>query len=117
MKSVSRATTTLAIGLMKEGRSTREVAQLLGISSATASRIRQNDQENIPDNKGGRPRKISQEMVEFLKVNLKRKELKSVAQATNKANETLPRPVSVSTVRRRLTEAGLTAKKVVIILV
>ena len=102
-----------AIKLMQDGTSTRDTAQLLNISRATAGRIYASNKENMPVNKGGRPRKIPAETVEYLKLNLKRGVLKTAVQAKNKANELLQHDVSVSTVRRRLREAGLIAKKIV----
>lgn len=103
----------MAIKLMQEGVSTREAAQCLKISPATASRIYSSNKENMPINKGGRPRKIPAETVEYLKLNLKRGIFKTAVQAKNKANDLLQEPVSVSTVRRRLREAGLIAKKII----
>ena len=67
----------------------------------------------MPVNRGGRPKKISTETVEFLKVKMKRGVLKTSIEATKAANELLPQPVSLSTVRRRLRDAGLIAKRIV----
>jgi hypothetical protein len=77
------------------------------------SRIRSTTKESIPIKKGGRPRKIKSEVVEHLKLNLKRGVLRTAKDALITANELLLVPVSYTTIRRRLREAGLIAKKIV----
>lgn len=111
MKPTPKAIIKDAIRLMSEGVSTRETARQLNISQPMASRIYSRNKENMPVNKGGRPRKIQAETVEYLKLNLKRGYLRTAKEARNKANEVLPAPVSTSTIRRRLREAGLIAKR------
>jgi len=113
MKPLTRAKVNEAIGLMSEGFSTRETAGMLGISPAFAGRVYSSNKENMPVNRGGRPRKISTDTVEFLKVNMKRGVLKTAIEATKRANELLPQPVSFSTIRRRLRDARLMAKRIV----
>ena len=113
MKAVPSSVVKHATMLMQEGLSTRDTAQRLGISHATAGRIRSDNKENMPINKAGRPRKIPAETVEYLKLNVKSGVLKTVVEAKSKANEILPEAVSASTVRRRLRESGLIAKKIV----
>jgi transposase len=113
MKAIPLVTVKKAIKLLQEGNSVRETAIHLKISPATVGRIRSDNKENLPINKGGRPRKIPAETVEYLKLNLKRGVFKTAIDAKNSANETLPQAVSVWTVRRRLREAGLIAKKIV----
>jgi transposase len=113
MKPIPRATVKEAIGLMEDGVSTRETAKHLKISKSTAANIRKQNKENMKEHKRGRPRKLPAETVEHLKVNMKRGILKTAVEATKEANQLLERPVSVYTVRRRLKEAGLIAKKVV----
>jgi transposase len=111
MKPTPNATIEEAIRLMSTGTSTRETAHQLKISPTTASNIYTNNKENMPTNKGGRPRKIRTETVNFLKLNMKHSLLKTAKEARDKANELLPEPVSTSTIRRRLQEAGLIAKR------
>jgi hypothetical protein len=100
-----------AIRLLSAGTSTREAASRLNISPSMACKIFRNNKENMPINKGGRPRKIQTETVEYLKVNMKRGTLRTVKEARDKANHLLPDPVSASTIRRRLREARLIAKR------
>ncbi|KAG0352412.1 hypothetical protein BGZ54_002810, partial [Gamsiella multidivaricata] len=90
---------------MEAGLSTGETATRLKISTATRSRIYSSNKENMPMNKGGRPRKINAETVEFIKLNLKRGVLQTAVQAKTQANQLLPQPVSITTIRRRLREA------------
>lgn len=113
MKPLPQTKVNEAIKLMTEGLTTRETAERLKISPASASRIYSSNKENMPVNKGGRPRKISADTVEFLKVNVKRGVFKSAVDATKKVNELLSQPVSVATVRRRLRGSGLLAKRFV----
>ena len=113
MKATPASKIKEATQLMKQGFSTREVASRLNISPTTASRIHADNKENIPVNKGGRPRKLGSEAVEHIKLNLKRGVLKTAKEAHATANELLPEPVSYTTIRRRLREAGLIAKKIV----
>ncbi|KAF9944090.1 hypothetical protein BGZ70_005056, partial [Mortierella alpina] len=112
MKATAASKTREATQLMQEGFSTREVATRLNISPATVARIHANNKENIPVNKGGRPRKLGSEAVEHIKLNLKRGALKTAKEAHATANELLPEPVSYTIIRRRLREAGLIAKKI-----
>ncbi|KAF9561387.1 hypothetical protein EC968_005771 [Mortierella alpina] len=51
-----------------------------------AARIFADNKENMPISKGGRPRKLQAETVEYLKVNLKRGALKTAVEAQQKAN-------------------------------
>ncbi|KAF9921250.1 hypothetical protein BGZ67_000629 [Mortierella alpina] len=113
MKAVPPPTVKIAIKLMQEGVSTRDAAQRLNISKSSAARIFADNKENMPSNKGGRPRKLPAETVDYLKVSLKRGVLKTATDAKQKAIEILQKPVSVWTVRRRLQESGLIAKKIV----
>ncbi|KAG0202310.1 hypothetical protein BGX33_009780 [Mortierella sp. NVP41] len=102
-----------AIRLMSEGVSTRGTAQQLNISPSMARKIYSSNREKMPTatNKGGRPRTIKAETVEYLKINMKRKRIRITPEARDKANELLPAPVSTTTIRRRLKEAGLTLGK------
>jgi transposase len=113
MKPIPTKTTNLAIKLLQDGQSTREVAKTLNISKSAAANIYKDNRENMPVNKGGRPRKISDQTVQHLKVGLKRGQFRTAVQAHKEAVKLLKDPISVKTVRRRLKEAGLIAKKVV----
>lgn len=98
---------------MREGVSVRETAHRLMISLGSVSNIYSANKENMNINKGGRPRKTTAETIEHLKLDMKRGILRTAVEATAEANRLLPQPVSVITVRRRLREAGLIAKRVV----
>ncbi|OAQ22056.1 hypothetical protein K457DRAFT_1809979, partial [Linnemannia elongata AG-77] len=96
---------------MSAGTSVRETARQLNISLGTTSKIYASNKENMPVNKGGRPRKIQANTVEYLKLHMMRGSLRTAKEARDKANELLPAPVSTTTIRRRLREAGLIAKR------
>jgi len=113
MKPTAPRTIKEAIKLLQEGLSTRDVAKQLNISNATVHRIAVNNDLNISSNKAGRPRKIVPSTVEHIRINLKRGLAKSAAASLDQANEINPVPISVATLKRRLREAGLIAKRVV----
>ena len=113
MKAKSQALVKEAIRLVKDGLSTHEAATQLGINQSTVSRMLARNKENVPINRGGRPRKLQPENVEYVKLNLKRGVFKTAVEATKAVNGILKEPVSAETVRRRLKEAGLLAKKIV----
>ncbi|KAF8946156.1 hypothetical protein BGZ46_005863, partial [Entomortierella lignicola] len=54
---------------------------------------------------------VTAEVVEHIKLIMKRSIHKTAVEATKEANHLLPQPVTVSTIRRRLREAGLIAKR------
>jgi len=111
MKPTPPRTIKEAMKLLKEGLSTREVAKQLDVSHTTVHRIASIDKENIPVQKAGRPRKITTETVEHIRLNLKRGLLKSASAGLTQANEINPVPISDRTLRRRLRESGLIAKR------
>jgi transposase len=111
MKPIPKAIIKDAIRLMSEGISTRKTARQLNISQSKASRIYSSNKENMPVNKGGRPRKLQAETIEYLKVSFKRGYLKAAKEARDKANDLLSASVLTSTIRRQLREAGLIAKR------
>ncbi|KAF9093945.1 hypothetical protein BGX23_002714, partial [Mortierella sp. AD031] len=111
MRSTPKPIIKEALRLMSAGISTREAARQLNISLGTASKIYSSNKKNMPVNRGGRSRKIHAETVDYLKLNMKRGCLRTAKEARDKANELLPAPVSTSTIRRRLREAGLIAER------
>lgn len=113
MRPIPKSKVDEAIRLMKEGVSTREAARRLKISPSTAANIHSANKENMPVNKGGRPRTVTTDVVEHIKLNMKRGVHRTAVDATKEANHLLSQPVTVSTIRRRLREAGLIAKRIV----
>lgn len=112
MRAIAVAKKREALGLLQDGRSTREVATMVGISQQSVSNIVQENKENIPNNLGGRPRKLSLGAAEYAKAMIKRGRVKTAVAATKILNQELPEPVSARTVRRGLCEVGLEAEKV-----
>ncbi|KAF9981345.1 hypothetical protein BGZ79_006133, partial [Entomortierella chlamydospora] len=111
MRAIAVAKKREALGLLQDGRSTREVATMVGISQQSVSNIVQENKENIPNNLGGRPRKLSLGAAEYAKAMIKRGRVKTAVAATKILNQELPEPVSARTVRRGLCEVGLEAEK------
>ncbi|KAG0011340.1 hypothetical protein BGZ80_000757 [Entomortierella chlamydospora] len=95
-----------------DGHPTREVANRTGISQRTVSTILQNNKESVPDNTGGRPRKLPIGMAEYAKLMMLRGQVTTATAATKSLNQLLPEPVSVDTVRRGLREVGMKSEKV-----
>jgi len=83
---------------MQDGFSTRETAKRLNISKSAVARIRLENKENMEENNGGRPRKLTAETVEHLKLNMKRGVLRTSFDAMKEANRMLQQPVSALTV-------------------
>ncbi|KAF9140889.1 hypothetical protein BGX21_007009, partial [Mortierella sp. AD011] len=111
MRPITAAKKTEALALLQGGRSTREVATIIGISQRSVSAIVKENKENVPDNVGGRPRKLSFGAAEYAKAMIQRGQVKTAVAATKALNQVLPEPVSVRTVRRGLRDVGMEAKK------
>ncbi|KAF9201054.1 hypothetical protein BGZ49_008722 [Haplosporangium sp. Z 27] len=119
MKSISQYKKEEILDLLQQGLASREIASRTGTSRATVNRIRtkenqdliKKDDEKIPKLKGGRPRKMGLETAEHLKTSFEHGVIKTVTDACKEANKLLPTPVSASTVRRRLVDVGMKAKK------
>jgi transposase len=67
MKPTSTSKIQSIIVLLRQGLSTREIANRVHISRSTVARIRAQSQENIPVSKGGRPSKVSKETKKVLR--------------------------------------------------
>lgn len=111
MKQIPKDKINRAIELFRENYSTRQIAQQLNISKGAAANIFKDNKENLPVNLGGRPRKMNPELVNHLKLNLKRGVHRTAVDATKEANTISPVPVSRQTVSRELVEAGMKFKK------
>lgn len=111
MKKIPDSKTREAIRLFQLGHSARQVAQELNISKTTAGNILKKNKENVPHNPGGRPRKLDDETVKHLKLNLKRGVLRTAVDATKEANTMLQETISRQTVSRRLVEVHMKFKR------
>ncbi|KAF8952129.1 hypothetical protein BGZ46_003643 [Entomortierella lignicola] len=115
MKATPQETVHEAVQLLKEGYSTRQAAEILKISAATVSRILANNKDELPPdhkvNKGGRPRKIPASALDSMRDNIDHGLITSLDQAKDEFDRVVQGNVSMTTVRRRLKEAGLEVKK------
>ncbi|KAG0203917.1 hypothetical protein BGX33_008814 [Mortierella sp. NVP41] len=68
-----------ALRMMAEGASIGKVSRKLDMSTSTASLIRNTDKENMPIKKAGRPRKLPQQAVDYLKAEMRQEPLKTAA--------------------------------------
>ncbi|KAF9979053.1 hypothetical protein BGZ75_009849, partial [Mortierella antarctica] len=67
--------------LLEQGSSVRQVANTLNISKSKVGNIFKENKENMPVNKGGRPRKISDQTVQHLNIGLKPDQFRTAVQA------------------------------------
>ncbi|KAF9342655.1 hypothetical protein BGX26_007081 [Mortierella sp. AD094] len=116
MKATPSATVDDAIQLLQQGLSTRQTAERLNISAATASRILASHKDSMPPdhklNKGGRPRKIPPEAVDNLRSSVERGLVTNLDQAKDQFDKAVQGGnVSMATVKRRLKEAGVRVDK------
>ncbi|KAF9086724.1 hypothetical protein BGX23_008643 [Mortierella sp. AD031] len=70
-----------ALRMMAEGASIGKVSRKLDMSTSTASLIRNTDKENMPTKKAGRPRKLPQQAVDYLKAEMRQGTLKTAVDA------------------------------------
>lgn len=113
MKPTAPHTIKNALKLLQQGKSTRATAKQLNISHTTVRNIAVSNDLNLSKFKGGRPRKILASTVHHIKLNLKRGLIKSASEGLVQASAINPVPVSIATLRRRLREAGLIAKRII----
>ncbi|KAF9945670.1 hypothetical protein BGZ65_010499, partial [Modicella reniformis] len=67
--------------VIREGQSTHQVAKRLDICHNSVRRTLMRNKENVPKKPGGRPRKLDENMINHLKLNLKRGVFKSAVEA------------------------------------
>ncbi|KAF9109516.1 hypothetical protein BGX27_007545 [Mortierella sp. AM989] len=115
MKATPSTTVHEAVQLLKDGKSTRQTAEILNISAATASRILASHKDEMPKDhkmsKGGRPRKITADTVDSLRNNVESGNIKSLDDAKDIVDKMVSGSVSMATVKRRMKEAGLEVAK------
>ncbi|KAF9103899.1 hypothetical protein BGX29_002792 [Mortierella sp. GBA35] len=95
-----------ALRMMAEGASIGKVSRKLDMSTSTASLIRNTDKENMPIKKAGRPRKLPQQAVDYLKAEMRQEPLKTAVDAQKGVNSLLPQSVSDRTAGLRARQAS-----------
>jgi transposase len=103
MRALSLDTQYSIISLLRDGKSCRTIAQKLGISRTSVSRLRLSLDIPLPITKNGRPRKLTQWDSRYLR----RQILSGVADNAAQLKRKLQLPVSTQTVRNTLKRAGL----------
>lgn len=113
MKPTAPRAIKKVLKLLQHGKSMRATAKQLNVSHATVRNIAINNDLNLSKFKGGRPRKILASMVDYIKLNMKRGLNKPASEELEQAGTISLLPISIATLRRRLREAGLIAKRIV----
>lgn len=97
--------------LLNQGRSSRVIAQTLGISKSIVNKKRPELATPATTPKSGAPPKLTPRQKQDLVIAYKRGKVKTAVEATKFINSTLENPVSCDTVRRAFRELGLQARK------
>ncbi|KAG0375849.1 hypothetical protein BGX24_008575 [Mortierella sp. AD032] len=95
MRPIKPSTVKAASRLLEQYKSTRQVAEEVGISKTSVQIISKTLAPTRTKSKGGRPRKLDYR-------NMHRGIIESAAQATRRYNDESEDPVSANTVRRAL---------------
>lgn len=96
---------------LRHGKSARQVSKDLGVSISFALKVRQQDKENIPDPKIGRPTKVSGRTRAALKSKMLDGEFRRLTDAQNYVRSMNEGPVCKRTVVNYLEAQGLPARR------
>lgn len=91
----------------------RKIAGMIGVSIKgvhTVLKRYAETQSNADRKRSGRPRKTTRRDDTFIQTTSKRDRFKTAPDIRAEANAFLPQPISITTVRRRLKEAGLNGR-------
>lgn len=111
MKPLSASILNNVENLLNQGKSSRSIAQTLGISKSVVNKVRPRLAAPAQHPQPGAPPKLSPRQKQDLVIHYKRGKVKTAVEATKMINSTLERPVSCDTVRRAFRELGYYAKK------
>ena len=111
MKPLSASLLKNVENLLNQGKSSRAIAQTLGISKSIVNKKRPELATPAKTPKSGAPQKLSPREKQDLVIAYKRGKVKTAVEATKLINSTLENPVSCDTVRRAFKELGYYAKK------
>lgn len=96
---------------LKDGLSTRAIAEISGMSKSTISNIRKGLNETLPKPKSGAKPKLTTRDKRVLVSLITNQQAKTATEAAKLINESLDKSVSRYTASRALKQAGLQAKK------
>src|SRR5262245_19582652 len=106
MKLISDNTARNADALLKQGLSSRDMAQRLGISLSPVHRIRRTCLADLPRAKAGRPKKLSEQDRRACVRWIVRGSAETAVEATKRLEKKIGEGVSRMTVARALKQSG-----------
>ncbi|KAI1004954.1 hypothetical protein K3495_g3263 [Podosphaera aphanis] len=102
---------TSTTSLLNEGKSTREVAQMIGCCKTTVENYRKVMITELPVPKSGRPRELTSRDKRAIARSMVNDSVKMVVEMTRLINNEREDKVSPETIRRALKQEGLKASK------
>jgi transposase len=109
MRQIPKSSYNDATNLLNSGKSIREVAKRVGISSTTVSRIRKNLKPGLQNSKGGRPAILSDEDKRYCVRLVTKEKVENAVKVKKHLGADLGIQVSPDTIRRVLRSSGLGA--------
>ena len=111
MKPIKPSTVKVALRLLEQHKSIRQIAAEVGISKSSVHNISRTFAPTRSKSKGDRPRKFDYRNAFYIRLLFHRGIIETAAQATRRYNNENEDPVSANTVRRALRDIGLKAKR------
>ena len=111
MRKVSAETETSIISLLKGGNSERETAARLKISRSVIYRIRKSRDDDLPTQRSGRPRVLSEQLERKYSRLATPGVIETAVDVKKHIEEDYGIAISANTVRRALRKCGLKAKE------
>ncbi|OSC99966.1 hypothetical protein PYCCODRAFT_1331330, partial [Trametes coccinea BRFM310] len=106
---LSKDTIQTIVALLDQGKSLRQITQMLGISLGTAHYYCTVFRPNLPKSKGGRPRKLKSADAQYLKHLMRTHNVKTARELNQLIDKTFSVSVSTQTVHRELKRQGMKA--------
>ncbi|KAI1002070.1 hypothetical protein K3495_g6132 [Podosphaera aphanis] len=111
MTKLSLDQITSITSLLNDGKSTREVAQIIGCCKTTVENYRKDMVTELPFPKSGQPRKLTSRDKRAIARSMVNGSVKTAVEMTRLINNEREYKVSPETIRRALTQEGLKAFK------
>lgn len=107
MKSLPTAIVQSVVIHLQQGKSVRETSRTLNISVGAVSKVRQENQENIPDPKMGRPSKVSKATKRYIARQFDTGKIQSLREGQQLIQSMEGTQVHIESVRRYIYKEGL----------
>ena len=109
MRSLSPAQKHTILTMLDAGQSTRSISTATGVHSSTISRLRSKERSELQKSTGGHPKKLSPSNIRHAVHLLSTQKAENAVQVTKTLTNIINQPLSPSTVRPKLKQAGLKA--------